>query len=163
MKTLYLIRHSKAAMHAETDFARELTDEGKDIAEVMGKVLATHNPNPDYLLSSPARRTFTTSFTIAKALGLETSFIETDKQLFHASLDDIYKLICNLDDKHERVILVAHNPSISQLANHLLGTYNIMFTPCTICAIQLDIDTWQACSEGLGTALFFENPEKHVK
>ena len=93
MKTLYLIRHSKAAMHADTDFARELTDEGKEIAEVMGKVLAAHNPNPDYLLSSPARRTFTTSFIVAKALGKEASFIETDKALFHASFDEIFKLI----------------------------------------------------------------------
>ena len=164
MKTLYLIRHSKAAMSAPTDFERELTEQGKEaLPRVMGNVLADQNPAPDYLISSPARRTFTTSFIVAKALGLETGFIETDKQLFHATFEDIYKFTCDLDDKYKSVIMVAHNPAISQLANHLLGTYNIMFSPCTICAIDLEINTWKACSEGLGIARFFETPEKHIQ
>jgi phosphohistidine phosphatase len=166
MKTLYLVRHSKASADAESDFERTLTTEGKQIAQVMAKACVKEIdaddtlPRPTSLLVSPARRTFTTAFSFAKALDFESNKIETNDELFHATFERFWEIIEELDDAHQSIMIVAHNPSISQLANHLLDSYNIMFSPGTVCAIQLDIDTWKACSQGLGQERFYLAPEE---
>lgn len=165
MKTLYLVRHSKANANAESDFERTLTTEGKQIAQHMaGAFVKAVNSDeslslPTSLLASPARRTFTTAFSFAKALDFESRNIETDERLFHATFDQFWEIISELDDAHQNIMIVAHNPSISQVANHLLDSYNIMFSPGTVCAIQLNIDTWQGCIQGLGTERFYLSPE----
>lgn len=127
----------------------------------MGAVLKREIRTPDLVLASPARRTFTTAFLLCGALGIESNQIETDEQIFHASLDRLLQIVNELDDQHQEVMLIGHNPAISQLANLLLNEYSIMFSPCTLCSIDLPIDSWQEVTDGIGTQNFYESPEKH--
>ena len=69
-RTLFLVRHAKSSRDDVTlpDKERPLADRGKRDAPMMGERLAKRQVRPDLILSSPARRAFSTAEIIAKEL-----------------------------------------------------------------------------------------------
>jgi phosphohistidine phosphatase SixA len=70
MKTLYIIRHAKSswAVADQPDFERGLNERGKKDAPRMGKRLKEKNIHPDLIVSSSAKRAYSTAKKIAKVL-----------------------------------------------------------------------------------------------
>jgi phosphohistidine phosphatase len=99
MKTLYIIRHAKSSWDNPdlSDFERPLNDRGEKDAPRMGKRLKERRVTPDMMLSSPATRALVTCQQIAKVLGFSEDKIKTDRRLYHASDDQILKVIQELE------------------------------------------------------------------
>ncbi|MBT6406343.1 MAG: histidine phosphatase family protein, partial [Rhodospirillaceae bacterium] len=59
MKTIYLLRHAKSSWKDPTlaDFDRPLNKRGKRAAKNMAVYLGGHNPRPELVLCSAAKRT----------------------------------------------------------------------------------------------------------
>src|SRR6478609_6616404 len=115
MKTLYLVRHAKSSWDDIdlSDFDRPLNDRGKKDAPKMGKRLKERDIFPDVMLSSPAKRALETCKAIAKALSFPEEKITTDKRLYHASEDQLLKVVQGLKDRHDNVeviMIFGHNP-----------------------------------------------------
>jgi phosphohistidine phosphatase len=163
MKTLYIIRHAKSswANADQSDFERGLNDRGKKDAPRMGKRLKEKDVHPDLLLTSPAKRAFSTAKRIAKVLDYPKKKIKTDRELYHAGEDTILSVIQSLNDTHNTVLLFGHNPGLTDFVNTLIDEEaNIDNIPtCGIVAFALQIDSWKDVSWGRGKMLFFDYPK----
>ncbi len=115
------------------------------------------------MLSSPAERALTTCKLIADIIGYQQSGIKTDKRIYHANEDQLLKILSEVNDKYESVMLFGHNPGFTDFANILFGE-NIMNIPtCGIVAGKLKIESWKQVSPGCGKLEFFDFPKKSKK
>lgn len=113
MKTLILMRHAHAAQ-GEDDFARPLTDRGQKQAEVVGADFKELGLLPDRVLCSSALRARRTAEIVAALLGFSGEIAKSDL-LYDASMMDYFKAIQGTAETVTTVLLVGHNPSVSEL------------------------------------------------
>ena len=143
MKTLFLIRHAKSSRDntALADKDRPLNDRGKREAPKMGKRLAKRRVKPDLILSSPAARALTTAEIIAKKLEYKRKKILLDDRLYAVGADDLLDVIRKLDDAAERVMLIGHNPELTELA-HRFSSKIIHLRTCAVAEFTFDTKSW---------------------
>ncbi len=163
MKKLYLVRHAKSswADMGMDDFDRPLNERGKKDAPQMANLLKHREVVPNQMISSPAKRAFSTCLLFAEVLKFESSKIITDKKLYHAGADTILKVLSNLKEQgdEEVVFLFGHNPGITEFANNLLNIAIDNIPTCGIVEAKLDIETWKEISFGCGKMNSFNFPK----
>lgn len=143
MKTLFLLRHAKSAHNdlSLTDRSRPLTEEGLKQAKALGKMLAHREIHLDLMISSPAIRTLQTSQLIAEQINYPFQNIVLVERIYNASKDDLLHVLqrCPKDLKH--IMLVGHNPGLSNLAQFFSEEIAEMNT-CTLVQFKIDIQSW---------------------
>lgn len=164
MKTLYIIRHAKSSWDAANvdDFERPLNDRGKRDAPRMGKRLKEKEIHPDLIISSPAKRALSTGKRIAGILGYPREGIKADRELYHADEETILSVIHGIENKFQTVILLSHNPGLTDFVNNTLmdGELVINNVPtCGVVAFRFDVDNWEDVIWGKGKMLFFDYPK----
>jgi phosphohistidine phosphatase len=165
MKKLYLIRHAKSSWDNPemADFDRPLNERGKKDAPRMGKRLKEKDLTPDIMISSPATRALDTCTAIAKVLRFHQEKIIVDKRLYHASEDQLLKVVQGLKDRRgdeeEIVLLFGHNPGLTDFANELLNQNIDNIPTCGIVAAKLNIKNWKEAAFGCGEMEFFDFPK----
>lgn len=161
MKTLFLVRHAKASTGnpALPDRDRPLNERGRSDAAGMGRRLAQRGVKPDLMLSSPALRALTTAEQLAKALGIGRKDIVLVDRLYNALPDDLLAVIQGLGDETHRVMLVGHNPGLSELANHLASEITEMPT-CAVAEFTFAVPSWTQINDAPRTQVVFERPNK---
>lgn len=118
MKTLILVRHAKSDHpHALPDRDRPLAERGAHDAPMMGKRLHRRGVQPDLVISSPARRALETARLIADELHYPQQRILVDERLYPGDTAQVLEVIGELDERSRQVLLVAHNPGLSELAH----------------------------------------------
>ncbi|MCA4900520.1 MAG: SixA phosphatase family protein [Bacteroidota bacterium] len=168
MKKLYIIRHAKSSWEDPdlSDFDRPLNDRGKRDAPRMARRLKEKRLTPDIVLTSPARRAKDTCHIFCKGLGFIKSKIEEKPGLYHASDDEILKVIHTLKDRtgddEENVLIFGHNPGLTEFANRL-SNENIDNIPTAgVVCISLSANKWKHIEWGSGKLVFFDFPKKRV-
>lgn len=163
MKTLYLVRHAKSSWDTPGlgDMERPLNKRGKNDAPKMGKMLSQMGEIPDLMVSSPAKRAFSTAKRIAKELDYPVKRIIKDETLYMADTDDFYKVILSTPDKVNRLMLYAHNFGITYFANHITPADIDNIPTCGVVRVDFDIDSWKQIEDKKGKLIFFEFPKKH--
>jgi phosphohistidine phosphatase len=163
VKTLYIIRHAKSSWEDpdKDDFDRPLNDRGKRDAPRMGKRLKEKGITPDLMLTSPAKRAFSTARRIGKVLKYSKDNIKMDKKLYHADEETILSIIRELKDKHNVVMVFGHNPGLTDFINSFqTGELDIDNLPtCGIVAFELNISSWKDAAWGKGKIMFFDYPK----
>ncbi len=120
-RTLVILRHAKAADPTRTpDVDRPLTPRGHADAAAAGGWLAAHGYAPEAVLCSPARRTRQTWQDVAHAFPAAVP-VRYPKRLYGAGLADLLEVIGECDESAWSVLLVGHNPGVTDLAVHLDG------------------------------------------
>ncbi|MDE3129859.1 MAG: histidine phosphatase family protein [Acidobacteriota bacterium] len=109
---LWLLRHAEAA-EGRPDDERPLTPRGIEQARIAGQALARLGVQIDSCLSSPKRRALQTAQLACEPLGVS---IVTKSQIAAASYD-AERLAAGLGE----VMLVGHNPSMSDVLHDLTG------------------------------------------
>lgn len=128
----------------------------------MGKKLKERKIMPDLVLSSPAKRARKTARAIAKAIGYSKKKIVFDDNIYHANARYLYKIIRNMDDKHETVMFVGHNPDLNDLANLLLKNNQVANIVTTgVYCIKLNVNQWQKVREWKGKSVFYDYPKQY--
>jgi phosphohistidine phosphatase len=115
-RTLIILRHSKAANpDGVIDEQRPLSARGERDAAATGGWLVDHGYQPDLVLCSPARRTKQTWHGVAGALtkAPEVSYVE---RLYAAGVPDLLRAVHDVSDEMQVVLLIGHNPALSQLS-----------------------------------------------
>lgn len=163
MKTIYLVRHAKSSWKNPEldDFDRPLNKRGKRDAPYMGELLRKKGVAPDLLISSPANRAFTTAKQVAKALEYPLDKLMLDSGIYHASEKDLLRIVKNVPEHLNSVMLFGHNPGFTWFSNVLSGT-NLENIP-TSGAVQISFehDSWKKIGAESGTLDWFEYPKKY--
>lgn len=162
MKNLIMMRHAKSDWTNPTqkDFERTLNARGHRVAPRMGYKLHELEVHPDAIVSSPAERTKLTAEYLAEQLNIETSEIVYDEAIYEASVRSLLEVVNHLDDDHDTVILIGHNPSFSYLAEYLSGEEIGNIPTCGVVYLQFEFTTWKEVSQDTGSMKWFIYPRK---
>jgi phosphohistidine phosphatase len=115
-RTLVILRHAKAANPGHVgDIDRPLTARGHADAAAAGAWLNHRGYTPDLVLCSPARRTRETWHGAAFALMAAPS-VRYEPDVYAAPTSALLELIRGIDDSINAVLLIGHNPGLSQLS-----------------------------------------------
>lgn len=164
MRQLILIRHAKSSWLNPSidDFDRPLNKRGKRDAPFMAKLLSGKNIHPDIIISSPAKRTKLTALEFAKQLGVGSNATILNDKLYLASLTTLIKILKKLDDNVKIVLLVGHNPGLTDLHNFLCKQEIDNIPTCGIVSMKTD-KNWSEISSKDFELDFFEYPKKYFK
>ena len=160
-KLLYLVRHAKSSWSdpSLSDRDRPLNKRGRRSAPDMGRRLAAQDHLPELIISSPARRAFSTARKIAKELGYERSEIMTDESLYFSGTGGMLEFLENLDDGYQKVMIVGHNPAMTTLLNILSGSSIDNMPTCAVAVIDYPMASWSELRSIEGQLLVYDFPK----
>ncbi|ADV46369.1 SixA phosphatase family protein [Nitratifractor salsuginis] len=164
-KKLILMRHAKSSWKEPLpDQERPLNKRGKRAAKMIGKTLAEKGIIPDLILSSDAKRARATAKRVLKALDKEKIDLQLDPALYAADAREILREIEKTEDKIQTLMVVAHNPGISELAVMLSGEDAFSWLPtAAVVVLEIDGDSWREIAPGKAKVLLHLIPREWEK
>jgi phosphohistidine phosphatase len=161
VKQLILFRHAKSSWDDDLDDVdRPLASRGERDAPRMGKRLKARHARPTLLVASHATRAQQTAELIARALGVGPKQLKTDKALYLASPDAILGVVADLDDAHSCVLLVGHNPGLTELVNRLLPQVALDGLPTSgVVAIDFAATSWKDTGTADARLAYYDYPK----
>lgn len=166
MKTLTLLRHAKSNWDdpVSRDIDRPLNARGRRAARTVAQEMRRLGLGFDRVVASPARRVAETIDEVAAAFGPLAP--EYDQRLYLAAPDTLLDVIRETDDAVERLLLVAHNPGLENLAlrlsqsagDALRAEVEIKYPTGTLAEIALPVESWADVKEGGGAITRFIRP-----
>ncbi|WP_316832010.1 histidine phosphatase family protein [Pedobacter aquatilis] len=158
-KQLLLIRHGKSDWGNIDlkDFDRPLNKRGKENAPKMAERLVNRAFKFDLIVSSPAKRAKSTAKYFAEAYQFED--IRYEEAIYEANTTTLLKVVNDLDDSADTVIMFGHNPGFTDLANELSDAdiYNIPTAGMVL--MSFPFESWKMVSRGTGDLVFFDYPK----
>ncbi|MEL6139994.1 MAG: histidine phosphatase family protein [Bacteroidota bacterium] len=144
MKRIYFVRHAKSSWdHPElSDHDRPLNKRGIRDAPLMAQLLVARGHQLDGLVSSTAKRAWSTALVFADACQIEEAAILSRSELYHASPSQIIEVIRQLPEDWHQIALFGHNPGFTDLANRFKGDYIDNVPTCGIVCAQSEVTSW---------------------
>ena len=161
MKRLILVRHAKSSWKNPglKDFARPLNGRGKQNAPMMGKRLLGSGILPEVVVSSPAKRAWSTARLIASEIHFKEENLIADPEVYEADVDTLMEIIGNFSGDWQDVMLVGHNPGLTDLAERLTDQAFGNLPTCAICCIAFAVENWSEISYGSGRVYHYDYPK----
>ncbi len=143
MKTLLLLRHAKSSRDNPdlADHERPLNDRGKGAARQMGQLLVDEKLVPDLIVSSTAVRARKTAQKVAKRCDYPRA-IQLDERLYLSNPAAHLAVLQGVENDEQRVLVVGHNPGISEFLNQLASADEELPT-AGLALIELPIKRWR--------------------
>ena len=161
MKRIVLVRHATAVDVGPkgSDFHRRLKKRGRREAAIMADRIANTLGTPDLIVTSPADRALETARAFAERLGITTEAMIVREQLYGGLLpDEFLRLVVELDDAHDTVMVVGHDPSFTEFAGYMAPDFKESIPKAGVVAIDFDAKSWAALAPGEGSVIAFEKP-----
>jgi phosphohistidine phosphatase len=161
MKRLTLMRHGDARWKDPglSDLERPLNRRGLAGAEAMARRLLELELIPDLMLVSPARRTQQTAEILARELSLPARRVVREERLYLASSADLLQVARETGPRISHLLLVAHNPGISELAALLVPKEGKAgLATAAVCSIAFEAASWVALAPETVTEVQQESP-----
>lgn len=148
MKTLLLLRHAKSSRDDPelADHDRPLNERGKKAAKEAGRFLRDEDLVPDLIVSSTALRARKTAQKAASQCEYPRA-IELDDQLYLGNAPTHYKVVRKVEPRCKRLLIVGHNPGISEFLNQLVSSDAEEMPTAGLAVIQLPIKDWKELTE----------------
>jgi phosphohistidine phosphatase len=161
MKTLFLVRHAKAdpPQQGLPDHDRVLNDRGRRDAPEMGRRLAQRGVLPDLVIASTAGRARATAQLLAASLGVPADAIREDARLYASTAGKLLYIIQEQEDDRNCLMLVGHNPEMSELAHHFSRDMPELPT-AAVARIDFDIDSWALVGSTTPVSTALDFPKK---
>ena len=155
MITLALVRHAKSDWSDPglDDHDRPLADRGRRDAPRMAAELADRGFRADLVLSSTAERARATAEYFADELRRE---VHTSEELYAAPADTLMRALAR--SGAGSVLLVGHDPGISELASRLSRGRIEHMPTCAVATFEWDADDWDAIEQLEPTRWSFHTP-----
>jgi phosphohistidine phosphatase len=160
LKTLYILRHAKAAPESrDGDAERPLMKRGRKAAAAMGEYLGGLVP-PTLVLCSTSLRTRETLDEILPALDREPQLLFEDA-LYLAGASRLLDRVQRLPEQAESVLLIGHNPGLHQLAASLASDAVALADgfPTAALAVLRISGRWSALRPHQATLIDFKTPK----
>lgn len=161
MKTLTLVRHAKSSwQHNDlSDRERPLNKRGERDAPLMGQRIVDAGIRPSLIISSPAVRAWTTAKIIAQEIGYPREFLQREKSIYLASLDDLLDVLVAQDAEFNNIMLVGHNPGLTTFANYLVQGTTSNLPTAGVVSVELDQDDWNLYSRPKAKLIAYDYPK----
>ena len=156
MKYLTVIRHAKTEKQKpdQRDFERRLKKSGLSAARDLGEQLAEKTGTPDAVIASPAKRAVQTAEALCEAAGIDETSISERPVLYENDMTEIMNMLKELSDDVQRVFIVGHNPSVSDLVRELCGPVIESMKTGSAAGVEIDIQSWKDIVPGVGSLGF---------
>jgi len=142
MKELLVLRHAKSSWDFPDldDHDRPLNPRGERDAPRMGRLIRREEMVPQAIVASDAVRAMETAERVARECGFEGDRVTT-RQLYLADPAEYLRLLSELPDTIESVLVVGHNPGLEDLVRQLSGAREVMPT-AALARIALELESW---------------------
>lgn len=162
MKRLTLLRHANAEVKDANiaDFDRPLNRKGVSEATAMAKRLFERELVPEFVLTSPAIRALQTTEIFMNTFELPLRKLRRDERLYLAQPEDILEAIRTMGPRIGHLMVVGHNPGLSELARRLVPGGKLDELPtAAICTMLFDERTWVDVRPGTAREVECEAPK----
>ncbi|MBN8695241.1 MAG: histidine phosphatase family protein [Bacteroidetes bacterium] len=162
MKTLFLVRHAKSEWGNENlaDIDRPLNARGYRDAHFMSGQLKKNKLIPEQIISSPAIRATSTALIFACNLDYDCETIQLKQRLYETTEKEYLKIISETENSKRSLMLFAHNPTLTLLANSLTKPFTENIPTCGIVGIQFKIKDWKEIMSAQGELFLYDFPKK---
>ncbi len=162
MNRLTLLRHAKSSWSDPglADFDRPLNKRGRHDAPLMGRRLAERKVQPDLVLSSPALRARLTAEAVVGQLGNDPKRLIFDPRIYLAGLDELIALLRGIARDQHDILLIGHNPGLTDLANFLVDGKIANLPTCAMFRVELPDSDWSKLDRRKARTLFYDYPKK---
>jgi phosphohistidine phosphatase len=152
---LVLVRHAKSDWGDPNldDHDRPLNDRGMRDAPRMARVLAETGFRPEVILSSTALRARTTAEAFGAQFGVA---VNLDPELYGAPGRTL--LAAAAASSASRVMVVAHDPGMTALAENLSGGGIAHMPTCAVATFTWDEDDWAVVDSVEPAEWIFDSP-----
>lgn len=163
VKKIILVRHAKSSWDSgdSKDIERPLNKRGERDAPFMAKKLQEIVSEIDGSIKSPSKRTTQTSKPFFTIFDISSENDLTDQSLYHGTVDNILDAIHGLPESWTSVILFAHNPGLTYIANYFGGREIINVPTCGIIIVQSSTADWALVNNENSKIESFEYPKKY--
>ena len=162
MKRLTLVRHAKSSWNqlGLKDSERPLSERGQRDAPAMGARLAGRGAPPSLIIASSAVRAQATARLIATAFGYSQDAVSVEPALYLASPEQLLEVVAAQHDAHPHLLVVAHNPGLTDLVNQLLPELALPNVPTTgVIALEYPIERWADVFGAKPELAYFDYPK----
>jgi len=160
MKTILFARHAKSDWNQPgySDFDRPLNPKGETVAPVMASEIHKKY-SVDQIISSDAARALATATHYKSALTPQRELVH-EHLLYNASHMDIARVVNNLSNAYTSVMLVGHNPGMTEIVNYYAPDSLDDMPTCSVAIVQFEINAWNEITQNTGKLMAFETPNK---
>jgi len=161
MKTLLILRHAKSSWKQTDlpDHDRPLKKRGERAAPRMGELLVKEELVPQLIISSTAKRALKTTALVAEACQYDGE-VQPEHGLYGAGPMGYIRILQEVPDVYQRIMVVGHNPGLEVLLEVLTGEA-VWLPTGALAHVELPIDTWAEIREYVGGRLVdLWEPEK---
>ncbi|MBL7884638.1 MAG: histidine phosphatase family protein [Bacteroidia bacterium] len=164
MKTLFLVRHAKSEWANENlmDIDRPLNARGYKDAHFMSEQMKKHKLIPDLIVSSAAIRAISTALIFSRHLNYNPSEIHVHSNLYETTEKEYLKIISESTNTKNSLMLFAHNPTLTMLANRLTTPFTENIPTCGIVGVRFKIKEWKEITGATGELFLYDFPKKGV-
>ncbi|PLA74260.1 phosphoglycolate phosphatase [Hydrogenovibrio sp. SC-1] len=161
LRELLLLRHAKSDWKDDTltDLDRPLADKGKKSLCKVAYWLNDQDLIPDLILVSPAKRTHQTLKRLKLPRGIPT---EVHTELYMADLETFKKLLAQVPNQYERVLIIGHNPGLESLMQFLSQKQHAhsskLFPTASLAHFVMPFH-WQDLAQGCARLTQFTRPK----
>ncbi|WP_371373146.1 histidine phosphatase family protein [Thalassotalea aquiviva] len=143
MNVFCLVRHAKSSWKDPTltDIQRPINSRGKRSIKLMGQWLMQQNIYAKALYASPAKRAQQTALGLAPFVQACKSDVITQQQLYFHGARAILECIKTTPESFQSIVLVTHNPDITECFN-LLHCDHLEHMPTCAVAIFCCTEPW---------------------
>ena len=160
-KILFLVRHAKSSWKDPSlnDHDRSLNKRGEQNAPLMAARLRKRGIIPKIIFSSTANRAVTTSKIFAQEIGIRENQINYQRQLYHASVQDLITIIKAISDKFDSVMLCGHNPGFTELAYYEWNLPVHNHPTSGVLELKFKVDSWNDIADEKIHSAKFDYPK----
>ena len=150
MKKITLLRHGNSLFQDSNtnDWSRPLSPEGEKECHDVAKFIKDCHPLPSKIISSNARRTIETVKILLEKNKWDSEILNVDKELYLASANLLTEKIQSQSESINDLIIVGHNPGLSELSSSLLK--QSIYLPTSGCvSLNINLDLWDLQAESI--------------
>jgi len=137
-----------------------MNERGKRDAHAAGLKLLNRQLIPDLFLVSPSRRTRSTAKRILQELNCSKDMMRIDDRIYQNRLNILISVLKGIGDQFESVLLIGHNPSVTELSQYLSMNALDEMPTSAIAAFDLDISSWSEIGKATSSLIFYDFPKQ---
>ena len=162
MKTVYIARHAKSSWEYPSikDIDRTLTANGIKAAYGVASRLKEEGNQLDSIISSPANRAIHTALIHSRVMDLPSNRIIINAALYYENETSIIDLLKQQFNEVNHSMIVGHNPTFTNLANHFLENRLENIQTSGIIQLSFKTEDWAEINpKNLTHSLYFKRKE----
>lgn len=162
MKTVLFARHAKSNWNEAgvSDFDRPLNEKGNHDAPLMASYLQQCGYVIHEIMSSDAARARATAEVYKTQLTPGVAVV-LNHSLYSATQLDVIDIVNSLPEKNSTVMLVGHNPTMTEVVNYYTEEGISDMPSCGVAIVQFEVSNWLDIKSKSGDLLAFDSPKKH--